>query len=490
MVPGNGLDPALPVLDGLEALHDTSLIRQEESTNEEASAAPRFMMLQTIHEFGSEQLAASGEMAAVHEKHASFFLDLAVEAETHLTESTGVIWLDRLEADHGNLRSALEWLSSQGSAERLVGLAAALWRFWWIRGHVNEGRKQLDTALAVSGTVRTPARAAALDGAGVLAETQGSYDEAETYHRESLALSQELGDTIGVARALGNLGVVALGRGDSDLAVVHLEQSLALARESGDRVLVATALNDLGNVAYGRNELDQAEALYQESLALRRQTGSISEIARSLNNLGSVAFNRGDFDRASQFYRESLALYRDARDKWGAAGALVNLGTANYRQGDIPRATALLEESLSLFREVGDGRSAALAALNLADALRDSGDLKQATAHYQEALVTFGDVNDRDRVVDGLLGLAGVLVRQGAFKDAARLLGGVSALSIEQPRDSLESVEAANDVETVRSALGEVGFSTAWESGRELSLEAAVQAAVVAAGHEQSTATP
>ena len=488
VVPGNGLDPALPVLDGLEALHDSSLIRREESANEDASASPRFSMLQTIHEFGTEQLAASGELAAMKEKHASFFLALAVEAEPHLTGPAGVTWLDRLDADHGNLRSALGWLESQGSVERPVRLAAALWRFWWIRGHITEGRKLLAAALAIAGSVRTPARAAALDGAGVLAETQGSYSEAEARHRESLALSQELGDTIGVARALDNLGVVALGRGEIDLAAVHLEESLALARESGDGVLAATALNDLGNVAFARDDLDRAEALYKESLALRRQTGSISDIARSLNNLGSVAFNRGDFDRASDFYRESLALYRDARDTWGAAGALINLGTANYRRGDVPRAAAMLEESLSLFREVGDTRSAALAALNLADALRDSHDLKQATAHYQEALVTFGDISDQKRVVDSLLGLASVLVREGAFKDAARLLGAASSLSIEHSQGSSETVRAAADADAIRSALGEDEFSTDWESGRELSLEAAVEAAFEVAGREQSTA--
>ncbi|MBW3634202.1 MAG: tetratricopeptide repeat protein, partial [Chloroflexi bacterium] len=480
VVPGNGLDSTLPVLDGLEALHDASLIRRDESAHEDASAAPRFSMLQTIHEFATEQLAASGELAAMNEKHASLFLDLAVEAEPHLTGPAGVTWLERLDADHGNLRSALEWLGSQGSAERLVRLAASLWRFWWIRGHITQGRKQLDAALAIARSVKTPARAAALDGAGVLAETQGSYGEAEAYHRESLALSQELDDTIGVARALGNLGVVALGRGDNDLAAMQLEQSLALARESSDRVLIATALNDLGNAAYGRDELDRAEALYKESLALRRQTGSVIEIARSLNNLGSVAFNRGDFDPASHFYQESLALYRDARDTWGAAGALINLGTAYHRQGDIPRGAAMLEESLSLFREVGDGRSAALAALNLADALRDSGDLKLATAHYLDALVTFRDIKNSQRVVDGLIGLASVLVRQRTFKDAARLFGAASALSDGSSPGSSESVVPADDVEAIRTALGEDEFSAAWETGRDLSLEVAVQVALAA----------
>ena len=148
-----------------------------------------------------------------------------------------------------------------------------------------------------TGPPASAARATALDGAGVLAETQGDYDRAEALHREALALSRERGDTTGIARALGNLGVVAFDRGDDDQATTFLEESLALAREIGDQLLVATALNDLGSVAYKRGDLDRAELLYQESLSLRRQAGSGSEIARSLNNLGAVAFDRGDFDR-------------------------------------------------------------------------------------------------------------------------------------------------------------------------------------------------
>ena len=111
------------------------------------------------------------------------------------------------------------------------------------------------------------ARATALDGAGVLAETQGDYDRAEALHHESLALSRERGDKTGIARALGNLGVVAFDRGDDDQATALLEESLALAREIGDQLLVATALNDLGIVARERGDLDRAEPLYQESLA-------------------------------------------------------------------------------------------------------------------------------------------------------------------------------------------------------------------------------
>ena len=217
-VTGFGSDPPLAVFDGLDALHDTSLIRLQEPVDRDAAADPRFAMLQTIQEFATEQLVASGELAQAKEAHASWFLDLAIAAEPHLPGPSAVSWLDRLESEHDNLRGALDWLRGQGDGDRAVTLAAALWRFWWLRGHVAEGREQLETALAVDGSTASAARAAALDGAGVLAETQGDYDRAEALHQESLALSRERGDKTGIARALGNLGVVAFDRGDDDQA--------------------------------------------------------------------------------------------------------------------------------------------------------------------------------------------------------------------------------------------------------------------------------
>jgi predicted ATPase/class 3 adenylate cyclase len=481
-VTGLGGDPPLPVFDGLDALHDTSLIRLQEPVVSDAGAEPRFAMLQTIREFAAEQLVASEELTRTKEAHASWFLELARTAEPHLPGPSAVSWLDRLESDHDNLRGALDWLRSQGDGDRALTLASSLWRFWWLRGHVAEGREQLETALAVTGSEASAARASALDGAGVLAEAQGDYDRAEALHQESLTLSRDRGDKTGIARALGNLGVVAFDRGDTGQATALLEESLALAREIGDQLLVATALNDLGIVAYERGDLDRAEPLYQESLALRRQAGSGSEIARSLNNLAGVAFARDDFDRACQLFAESLGLYRDAGDRWGAAGAQVNMAVATHLQGDAPRAVALLEESRLLFQGVGDRRGAAVAALNLANALRDSGDLPLAIDRYREGLGEFAAAGDHRGVAQVFLGLGGVMARAGQFESAAKLLGAASALNAGEEPDSPEEFhEAANlkaDLGAIRAALGEEAFSAAWDAGRVLSLDAAVQVAL------------
>jgi predicted ATPase len=475
-------DPMLPVFDGLDALHDTSLIRLQEPVDGNAGADPRFAMLQTIQEFASEQLVASGELTQAKEAHVSWFLELALTAEPHLPGPSAVSWLNRLESEHDNLRGALDWLRGQGDGDRAVTLAAALWRFWWLRGHVAEGREQIESALAIAGLGASAARASALDGAGVLAETQGDYDRAEALHQESLTLSRDRGDKTGIARALGNLGVVASARGDGDQATALLEESLTLAREIGDQLLVATALNDLGIVAHERGDLDRAEPLYQESLALRRQSGSGSEIARTLNNLAGVAVARDDFDRASQLFTEGLSLYRDAGDRWGAAGAQLGLAVATHLQGDASRAVALLEESRLLFQEVGDRRRAAVATQNLANAPRDSGDLAQAVVQYRDALAEFAAADDRRGLAQVFLGLGGVMARVRQFESAARLLGAASALGpgeeLSSAEKSREQANLNNAVDMIRATLGEEEFTAAWAAGRALPLEAAVQVAL------------
>ena len=475
---------SLAVLDALMVLVENSLVRQEESTAG-GLADPRFSMLQTIQEFAVEQLDANGEAGTIRDAHAAYFARVATAAEPHLTGASAVVWLDRLDADHDNLRAALAWLRERGHTQETVTLAGALWRFWWLRGHVSEGREELERALAATGAVDAIARAAALDAAGVLAETQGDFDRAEALHTEALALSRQAANQTGIARALGNLGVVAADRGDEAQAMTFLEESLALSRALDDAQMVATALNDLGGLAYSRGDLDRAESLLQESLALRRTSGSESEIARSLNNLGAVALHRGDDIQACRLFEESLSLYRAAGDRWGAAGVLNGLALAELRQGDAPAAAALLEESVMLFQELGDTRDAALASLNLADALRDSGELDSAEASYRIALAEFQRRDDRARIIASLAGLGSVMVLREQFEPAARLLGAVKAAAASDDEVSHDADLARLEADTtnVREAMGEDAFRRAWEEGSRLSL----QEAIVAAAHGLSS---
>jgi predicted ATPase/class 3 adenylate cyclase/Tfp pilus assembly protein PilF len=475
-VVADGDHDGFDMLDGIAALLDNNLVRTHESAADPEPGDARFAMLQTIHEFAAERLAMSDEERQVRAAHAAWYQQLGLEAEPQLNGSEAAAWLDRLEIEHDNLRGALIWLCQQRDAAAAVALAGALWRFWWARGFATEGRRLLEAALALAPATATTTRAAALDGAGVLAEIQGDYARASTLHEEALAAARAMDDRHGIARALANLGVVALDGGDGPRAVSLLEEGLALARTVGEASLTATILNDLAWVTSQRGDDALAERLYQESLILRQRIGNPVEIARSLNNLGAIAFRRGDYAQARRLYEESLVRYEEAGDRWGRAAVLNGLAETARAAGSLERAMPLYEESHTLFAATGDTRNAATVLVNIAIVERDGNDLAGATATYREALAAYRRLGLLPGTVACLAGLGGVARDRGELDVAARLLGAATGLA-EKANLDLERIEAPRlpaDIAALRTAMGEETFAPAWRAGQAMTIEEAI----------------
>jgi tetratricopeptide (TPR) repeat protein len=315
------------VLEGVDALLGHNLLQQRMGLDGET----RFWMLETIHEYAREQLAASGEAATLRDRHLACYVDLAEEAEAQLTGPEQAAWLARLEDEHDNLRAALRWAREAGNqrpeAEMLgLRLAGALWRFWFLHGYLSEGRAHLTAALAAAVGDQTGARARALHGAGILAYFQGDYGAARTLHAEALALRRELGDLSGISGSLNNLGIVAYGQGDYGAARALHEEALALRRQLGDQGGIAGSLSNLGGMAAAQADYAEARVLHEEALALRRALGDQWGIAVSLNNLASVASAQGNYAVARALLIESLGLRRELGDQRGIVDCLAGLG--------------------------------------------------------------------------------------------------------------------------------------------------------------------
>jgi predicted ATPase len=333
-----GGDLALEVLEGVDSLVSKSLLRQEEGVGEE----PRFIMLETIHEYAREKLEASGEANKVKRAHAEYFLALAEEAEPHLTGPQQLAWLERLEAEHDNLRAAVSWTEASGEVELALCLTGSLWRFWAMRGHLREGRERLESVLSrPEASGRTAARAKALIGAGSLACLQGEYAVARSLYKESLTIARELDDKRTIATSLNNLGMVAGYEGNHVTARSLFEESLDIKRELGDKWGITASLNNLGVLAYEQGDYTSAHALYEESLALERELGDKRGIALSLSNLGIVALHQGDYAGAQALYEESLALGWELGDKWDIAGSLEELAIVAGKLDQAERAVRL-----------------------------------------------------------------------------------------------------------------------------------------------------
>ena len=238
------------VLDLLGRLVDKSLVVAEA----EAQGAVRYRMLEPIRQYARERLEESEEAEAIQRRHAEFFLALAEEAEPEVEGPQQAAWLERLEAEHDNLRAALSWSLERGEeAELGLRVAGALGQFWYLRGYLGEGRRWLEEALAKASPASTAARANALHRLSFLAYLQGDLDRAQEASEEGLKLEgvEQFWDIAGrrsVAAGLGRLmlGIVASAQGDSERAIQLYEKSLALSRKVGDKRGIADNLLLLG----------------------------------------------------------------------------------------------------------------------------------------------------------------------------------------------------------------------------------------------------
>jgi tetratricopeptide (TPR) repeat protein len=236
-------------------------------------------------------------------------------------------------------------------------LGGALWRFWWIRGYLTEGRDRLAQLLARA-SEPTPARAKVLLGAGVLAHEQGDYTLAQACYEECLAIRQqgsdpaEVSDPGAIAEPLNLLGTLARARGDSTEAGRLYEESLSLvgARDAGLR---AKVLHNLAILAADRGDVDEQWRLNQEALRYRRMAGDARGEAETLGNLGALAQLRGNLAEARDLYRDSLTLRRRLGDRQGIAVILNNLAELAELEGDLPAAVALFDHAERLFRDLG-----------------------------------------------------------------------------------------------------------------------------------------
>jgi non-specific serine/threonine protein kinase len=272
-------------------------------------------MLETIREFGLEQLVASGveEDGAVRRAHATWCLDLAQRVEPNLHGSTQHQWGQLLETEHGNLRAALGWLEQTGNAETSLRLAGTLSNFWWFAGHLREGRDWLERALAHGANAPVAARTLALEGAGFLAQAQGDEARAIALLEESLTLYRSIGNRRGIASALYSLGVEAEDSGAYERANDLLTEALTLVDELGDLRGKAFTLLHLGIVAYGREDDAAAVAYSEAGIALAPEIDSKAGAVLGIFCLALVAGRRGHHSQAAGRYREIVA-WLDAAD--------------------------------------------------------------------------------------------------------------------------------------------------------------------------------
>ena len=358
---GPAADIDREILDGVAELVDHSLLRRA------AGAEPRFVMLETIREYAREKLDEGGEAGAIELRHAEAYLALAQELAAGLFGAKQKELLDRFDQEQGNLRVALDICSHAQCADRAtcecaptehkeddarvevsLRLVSSLWRYWQMRGHLQEGRQRSERVLALPGSA-----------------THG-----EAY-----------------LRALEAAGGVTYWIGDMEATKGIYERRLELARATGDERALADALYDLSFIYLVPSAgLDEGEAMLRQALALFRKIGDRAGEAKVLWGLAIQYMGRRLWDPADEILPRVVGAFRDLDNRFGLGWALHNLGVLRVRQGRPDEARAPFVEALELFRAAGDVSGVVLLLLDFAE---------QAAAKEQEerAFRLFGAAN-------------------------------------------------------------------------------------------------
>ena len=357
------------VLDGITSLVDKAFLRRDPASSDER---PRFVMLETIREYGLEVLSEQGRDREVRQAHALLMASMAEENELEL---------DRLAEDGDNFRTAIEWAVLAKDAELGLRLGAALWWSWYVRGQYAEGRRALESLLGLPGGEQVSVRAKAQTGAGALAFLQCDYDR----------------------------------------AIVMLESSIELARANGDPMSLARSLQFRGSIARERGDYEHAIDLHLLSRTIWAELEDRANVGRALNYVGFASWLKGDVVRTIEMCEGTLQLFRDRRDTEGVAWSLLNLAAAALYGGDLEHAERRLEECLSWSRAGGFKEGIAWSLNLLGYVLRERGEADRARAILQDSLQLHWELGDRWRS-------ASVLEALGGLKRDPRLFGAAAAL--------------------------------------------------------------
>ena len=335
-------DGSLDVLQELRALVANSLVRR----TDDPAGDSRYTLLETVREFGVESLQQSGEAGIIRQRHAAYFLALAERAEAKQNTIERDAWLDRLEAEHGNLHSALEWALEQEDAEIALGLCGSLLPLWQFRYYSNLGRDWVRRALALGKDVSAPVMRKAVYCAGTLAYVEGEFAEAAVLFADALMRYQEADDPEMTGRVELALGRLTWNDDDLDAAREGREwfDSAKLRFEGcGDKVGLAHSLHYEGLIAFKDGDYPRAEACLRDALAMWQALGFSWELAQCIpGHLADVARVQGNLTDAMILYQECLSFNWDRQYLEDVTWSLAGLALIAATDGQVEQAVRLV----------------------------------------------------------------------------------------------------------------------------------------------------
>lgn len=433
----------IEALDGLSGLVNKSLVNVEEKESES-----RYRFLETIRQYAMEKLLESGDAVNVRDCHLAYFMDCARRAEEHFATTQRLLWFNRLEIEHENIRSALAW-SLESDPESALQMVCLLPIFWLSRGYMTEGCNWCRSAIS---------RAEALP------QASSSLDAMR-------------------ARAYSALAMLSINRGDHRAGQNAAQRAVTLARQLEDPLALARALNFLGlSSAFLEEETLALDSLH-ESEALCRKFGFMDELASVLQSLAYITleFHGAEASDQLQIYmEESLALSQGSVDPDAAVRTEGILARLAFARGDVAEARKHADLMLDLHRQLGDQLSVTGHQSGMAHAARQMGNYQEALALYHETLPDWQKIGHRGAVAHQLECMGFIAKAQEQGERAVKLMSAAEALRAvsNSPRTPQERIEYDRELKSLRAGLDEEIFHLLWTEGQSMTMDQAIEFAL------------
>jgi non-specific serine/threonine protein kinase len=465
------------VLNLLSELVNKSLVIAERRPSQET----RYRLLETVRQYGRDRLLESGHSQQVHERHLSYFLRLAEQADPHTRRLEQVEWLDRLDDELDNFRMALDWASETDLSAGLQ-LTGALGWYFALRGQASEGLERFSRMLAQAAKIHAdiPLRisARATNRSAWLAMMLFNYQPATELADQCLRLARQAGDDNEQAFALSCIGFRLVNQREYAFAAELFEQSLLLYRQLGDIYGERHALDGLSRIAMQQRDYTRAATILQEELALARQS-SPDSLSWTLYRMGELAYRQGDNAGAMALLSESLSISQRIKERTVIPWILAEMGNAARMEGNFEQARSLYQEAVELDRDMGAISNQSTLLMWLGEVLRLEGDLCRAAECYTASLELVRQTGDLDDLAWCYTGIAGLAGERGQTRPAAVLLGAVHTLK-PNLRTGASLVDLATDdhaQSAVRGHLEPPDFEAAITAGQALTPDQASELA-------------
>jgi hypothetical protein len=383
--------------------------------------------------------------------HCQYLLHMAETAEPQLYKAESGQLINLLENERDNFRVALEWAADQ-DIEAGLRIVYALQLFWVRNGNQAHGRVLAETVIA---------------NAEALPPLEGE----EAFQRKYL-----------LARALSTLIAVAMSQGDNQYASKVSAKCEFYARDIDNKGLIARALSYscAGRLAVG--DIEGVEIWSREALQCARASDDTFALGMSLGVTSEyLMFTDKDPELARAYARESTEILKAHGHQWAYALNLLGIAMVAKYKGHFKYARETLGTVLPLFREMGDTQRVTMIQSEFGHMERYEGNIERAEQVYRETIPVWQKIGHRAAVANQLEVLAFIAVAHEQGERAARLLGAAEALreKINIQMSQYERIEFDAQLRTLRNGMDEKTFSDLWSEGRAMTMEQAIQSALV-----------